>query len=167
MKRIFVIALVFCIISIPFLTGCSVTCGEESCRGWGYELGVCYAGSCSDISVDKSWSSMFEIYDLAVEGEDYSKPQIEWIEYSQEKYGTLKVSMDIYQSFRLHDFEILFIQDGIILDTVNIVNKTEEKSKLMQQGTYSQSFTVSLANKNDTGGEVYYIINSFIANRKR
>jgi len=110
---------------------------------------------------------MFEIYDLAVEGEDYSKPQIEWIEYSQEKYGTLKVSMDIYQSFRLHDFEILFIQDGIILDTVNIVNKTEEKSKLMQQGTYSQSFTVSLANKNDTGGEVYYIINSFIANRKR
>lgn len=167
MKRFFIITLVFCIISIPFLAGCTATCDGGTCRGLGYEIGVCYAEACSCISVDSDWSSMLNIYDSAVEGKDYSKPRLEWIEYDQGTSGNLTVSMEIYNEFWLYRFEILFVQDGIILDKVNVAGAADLATIHMVKGTFSKSFNVDLTNKKETGGEVYYIINTFVSNKRR
>ena len=167
MKRIFIITLAFCIMSLPFLSGCTANIDGESCRGLGYEFGACYAEACSCIAVEDEWSEMYDIYDSAVEGVDYSKPSQQWYKSDQYSGVNLTVSMDIYNEFVLYKFEILFIQDGIILDKINVVAEDANRYVTMSVGNYTSSFDVDLTDKKDNSGEVYYIVNSFVANKKR
>ena len=167
MKRILIIALFFCITSLVILTSCTVYCSDgNTCRGPGYECGVCacQALSCACSDFD---SSEYEVYNAAVEGTDYTKPQIKWVEDTATKKGHLTVSMEVLcGNIYVYDFEILIIQDGIILDTIKVFGHTYGIATSVRQGEYTKEYDVNLKNKKDDGGEVYYLVNSFVVNKK-
>ena len=154
MKRIFVLIFVFLTIFVIFNTGCTFYlcgsgidgCGECACTA--YE--ACASLNCGTNQITKGWEEMSF---AAKEGVDYSKPIL--ILESDGVNNDFKMDFTAHKSFVL-TFEICFMQDGVLLYTIN-------ELQTIKPGPFVYSRYLYLDNYKSNGGEVYCFINKFEA----
>ncbi len=91
---------------------------------------------------------------VAIEGEDYSKPEISFDSYGD--LGKLELNMEFYDDVTL-EFEICFMQDGVNLYTYEYEAYCNEGEALNIEQD------INYSKYNYEGGEVYYVINRFEA----
>lgn len=159
MKRIICILLFFVIISVPILTSCTCYCGEYTCRGWGYEYILCHMQVCGcSLSERKA----------AVEGVDYSKPEIVGL-----TGNSFIFRMDAYSDLQLN-MEICIVQDSVLLyscvyeGAVTAENDLRFTVLFDRPGWDVESHVMVYHHNrySDDGGDMYVIINKFEAYKR-
>lgn len=159
MKRNICIVLLFVIITMIMLSSCTFYCGDIACRGWGYEYILCNMDCFGCYPSGRN---------AAVEGVDYSKPEIVGL-----TGNSFIFRMDAYSDLQLN-MEICIVQDSVLLyscvyeGAVTAENDLRFTVLFDRPGWDHESYVMVYHHNrySDNGGEIYAIINKFEAYKR-